>query len=66
MKDKEERYLNVEATLTIKVKFKVLDSESVEDAVDNLAYDIYDGVGGDVVHNTDLVSTKIEAVEKEE
>jgi hypothetical protein len=63
--EKEPGFHIVTATLTIKVTARIPVEMEASEFVDELAYDIYDGVGGDPLGNTDLVSTKIESDEME-
>jgi hypothetical protein len=60
----EPKQHEVTVELTIRVRMVLGANTNTEDAVDSLAYDIYDGVGGDVLHNTELTSTNILADEK--
>ena len=63
--EKEPGFHIVTATITIQVKMRLPDERSAEDFVDDIAYDLYDGVEGDPLKDAELISTKIESDEME-
>jgi len=61
----EPKFHTVTATITIEVKMRLPNEISAEDFVDNIQYSFADGIEGEDVEDTRLISTKIEADEME-